>query len=120
MFWRGVVGYLPMNIVQGVVGLFSIVVFTRLLSPADYGVYALAFSAMSLDRPYRRAKTDDEIAEQIRSGSGPQFDPDLVEPFLALLALHCHGHIENDAGFDTFEAWRRSTGTDDQEFANAS
>ena len=48
MFWRGVVGYLPMNIVQGVVGLFSIVVFTRWLSPADYGVYALAFSAMSL------------------------------------------------------------------------
>lgn len=48
MFWRGVVGYLPMNIVQGLVGLFSIVVFTRWLSPADYGVYALAFSAMSL------------------------------------------------------------------------
>jgi O-antigen/teichoic acid export membrane protein len=48
MFWRGVVGYLPMNIVQGLVGLFSIVVFTRLLSPADYGIYALAFSAMSL------------------------------------------------------------------------
>jgi O-antigen/teichoic acid export membrane protein len=48
MFWRGVVGYLPMNIVQGVVGLFSIVVFTRWLSPADYGVYALAFSAMTL------------------------------------------------------------------------
>jgi O-antigen/teichoic acid export membrane protein len=48
MFWRGVVGYLPMNIVQGLVGLFSIVVFTRWLAPADYGVYALAFSAMSL------------------------------------------------------------------------
>jgi O-antigen/teichoic acid export membrane protein len=48
MFWRGVVGYLPMNIVQGLVGLFSIVVFTRWLSPADYGVYALAFSTMSL------------------------------------------------------------------------
>ncbi len=48
MFWKGVVGYLPMNIVQGVVGLGSIVVFTRLLNPADYGVYALAFSAMSL------------------------------------------------------------------------
>ena len=29
MFWRGVVGYLPMNVVQGVVGLFSIVIFTR-------------------------------------------------------------------------------------------
>ena len=48
MFWRGVVGYLPMNIVQGVVGLFSIVVFTRLLTPAEFGVYALAFSAVSL------------------------------------------------------------------------
>ena len=48
MFWRGVVGYLPVNIVQGVVGLLTIVVFTRVLSPADYGVYALAFSAMSL------------------------------------------------------------------------
>ena len=48
MFWRGVLGYLPVNIVQGAVGLLTIVVFTRLLSPADYGVYALAFSAMSL------------------------------------------------------------------------
>jgi O-antigen/teichoic acid export membrane protein len=48
MFWRGVVGYLPMNIVQGVVGLFSIVIFTRWLSPADYGVYALAFAGMNL------------------------------------------------------------------------
>jgi O-antigen/teichoic acid export membrane protein len=48
MFWRGVVGYLPMNIVQGLVGLFSIVVFTRWLAPADYGVYALAFAGMNL------------------------------------------------------------------------
>ena len=48
MFWRGVIGYLPVNIVQGVVGLLTIVVFTRVLSPSDYGAYALAFSAMSL------------------------------------------------------------------------
>ena len=48
MFWRGVVGYLPVNVVQGVVGLLTIVVFTRILSPADYGAYALAFSVMSL------------------------------------------------------------------------
>ena len=33
MFWRGVLGYLPVNIVQGVVGLLTIVVFTRLLTP---------------------------------------------------------------------------------------
>src|SRR5580698_897234 len=48
MFWRGVVGYLPMNIVQGLVGFFAIFVFTRALTPAEFGVYALAFSAMSL------------------------------------------------------------------------
>ena len=48
MFWRGVVGYLPVNIVQGVTGLLRLVVFTRLLPPAQYGVYALAFSVMSL------------------------------------------------------------------------
>ncbi len=48
MFWRGVLGYLPVNIVQGVVGLLSIVVFTRVLPPDAYGVYALAFSVMSL------------------------------------------------------------------------
>jgi O-antigen/teichoic acid export membrane protein len=48
LFWRGVLGYLPVNVVQGLVGLFSIVVFTRVLSPQDYGIYALSFSAMSL------------------------------------------------------------------------
>ena len=36
MFWRGVLGYLPVNLAQGLVGLLTIVVFTRLLSPADY------------------------------------------------------------------------------------
>ncbi|MFN3857929.1 MAG: polysaccharide biosynthesis C-terminal domain-containing protein [Caulobacter sp.] len=48
MFWRGVLGYLPVNVAQGVVGLLTIVVFTRLLTPADYGVYAIAYSAMVL------------------------------------------------------------------------
>ena len=48
MFWRGLIGYLPANIVQGVVGLLSVVVFTRVLSPASYGAYAVAFSAASL------------------------------------------------------------------------
>lgn len=48
MFWRGVIGYLPANVVQGLAGLLGIVVFTRLLSPEAYGAYALAFSASSL------------------------------------------------------------------------
>ena len=48
MFWRGVIGYLPANAVQGLAGLLGIVVFTRLLTPEAYGAYALAFSTASL------------------------------------------------------------------------
>jgi O-antigen/teichoic acid export membrane protein len=48
MFWRGVLGYLPVNIVQAIAGFGSIVVFTRILSPTDYGAYALAYSVYAL------------------------------------------------------------------------
>jgi O-antigen/teichoic acid export membrane protein len=48
MFWRGVWGYLPANIVQGVVGFGTIWIFTRLLSADDFGRYALAFSVVTL------------------------------------------------------------------------
>lgn len=48
MFWRGVAGYLPANIIQGVIGFAAIIAYTRLLSPEDFGRYALAFSVMTL------------------------------------------------------------------------
>lgn len=48
MFWRGVWGYLPANIVQGVVGFLTIVLFTRLLTAAEFGLYAVAFSILGL------------------------------------------------------------------------
>ena len=48
MFWKGVLGYLPVNIVQAVAGFGAIVVFTRLLTPSQYGDYALAFSVTSV------------------------------------------------------------------------
>ncbi len=48
MFWRGVLGYLPVNIVQALAGFGTIIVFTRLLTPAQYGDYALGFSVASL------------------------------------------------------------------------
>lgn len=48
MFWRGVAGYLPANILQGLIGFGAIFVYTRLLSPEDFGRYALAFSVMTL------------------------------------------------------------------------
>jgi O-antigen/teichoic acid export membrane protein len=48
MLKRGLIGYLPVNIVQAICGFGAIVVFTRLLSADDYGAYALGFSVMSL------------------------------------------------------------------------
>jgi len=48
MFWRGVWGYLPVQAVQAAVGFGAIVAFTRLLTPEQYGHYALAFSVGSL------------------------------------------------------------------------
>jgi O-antigen/teichoic acid export membrane protein len=48
MFWRGVLGYLPANVMQGLIGFLTIIVFTRLLSAEDYGRYALALSVMTL------------------------------------------------------------------------
>ncbi len=47
----------------------------RILAVAD------SFDAMSSDRPYRRKKTSDETIEEIRSLSGEQFDPRVVEAF---------------------------------------
>ena len=48
MLKRALIGYLPVNIVQALAGFGSIFLFTRVLSAADYGVYALSFSVTSL------------------------------------------------------------------------
>lgn len=48
MFRRGLLGYLPVNLLQAAAGFGSIALFTRLLSPTAYGDYALAFSTCSL------------------------------------------------------------------------
>lgn len=49
----------------------------RVLSIVD------AFSAMSLDRPYRSALSMETICERLMAGSGSQFDPSLVMPLIA-------------------------------------
>ena len=48
MLWRHILGYLPVNAVQGVVSVATIVVLTRLLDPDDYGRYALVLAAAQL------------------------------------------------------------------------
>lgn len=45
---RHLLGYSPVSLANGLVGLGSVYVFTRALGGADYGRYALMFSAMAL------------------------------------------------------------------------
>ncbi|MFT4076070.1 MAG: lipopolysaccharide biosynthesis protein [Asticcacaulis sp.] len=48
MFSKGLWGYLPANILQGLIGFATLMVFTRILTPEDYGRYALTFGMSSL------------------------------------------------------------------------
>jgi HD-GYP domain-containing protein (c-di-GMP phosphodiesterase class II) len=59
-----------------------------------------AFDAMTSDRPYRRALPLDHAVEEVRTGAGSQFDPAVVEAFLAIVpeVLELHGRLHDDAG----------------------
>ena len=48
MFLKGLMGYLPANLLQGLVGFLTLTIFTRILSPEDYGRYALALGVTNL------------------------------------------------------------------------
>ena len=48
MLWRHILGYLPVNAVQGLVSVATIVLLTRLLDPEAYGRYALVLAATQL------------------------------------------------------------------------
>ena len=52
----------------------------RIISIAD------AYDAMHSDRVYRKALPDDVIREELKKGSGTQFDPDYLPTFLELIS----------------------------------
>jgi putative two-component system response regulator len=45
-----------------------------------------AYDAMTTDRPYRAALSQDEAVRRLRAARGTQFDPDLLDVFLELVA----------------------------------
>ncbi len=57
----------------------KIPLFARIIAVAD------AFDAMTSDRPYRKAKSDQDAIEEILKNSGTQFDPKVVEVFRELV-----------------------------------
>lgn len=57
----------------------------KILAVAD------AFSALTSDRPYRKAKTKHEAIEELRKVSGTQLDPKIVEIFIKALAKESEG-----------------------------
>src|SRR5262249_34782566 len=52
----------------------------RILAIAD------AFDAMISDRVYRKGRTQEEAFAELRAHSGKQFDPELVEHFISVVA----------------------------------
>lgn len=57
----------------------NIPLLSRILAVAD------AFSAMTADRPYRKAFTLEEAVDKLRRNAGRQFDPELAERFIDLV-----------------------------------
>ena len=51
----------------------------RIIAVAD------SFDAMVTERVYRKALSKDEAIEELKKGSGTQFDPRVVEAFLKIL-----------------------------------
>ncbi|MBA7494910.1 hypothetical protein ES702_05488 [subsurface metagenome] len=61
----------------------------RILAVAD------AYDAMKSDRPYRKALTEETAIQELKRGSGTQFEPKLVEVFLEILKQTCQETVVN-------------------------
>jgi len=59
-----------------------------------------AVSAMTLDRPYRRGLPAERVVAELRRAAGGQFDPALVEPFIAAFNASRQGIADQPADHD--------------------
>ena len=52
---------------------------------------------MTSDRPYRKAMPEEEALEELRRNAGAQFDPEIVDAFLAVWPDFAGGEIAPSA-----------------------
>ncbi len=57
----------------------NIPLYSRIISVVD------AYEAMTSDRPYRKAMTEDEAMDELKKHQGTQFDPTVVDVFIKIL-----------------------------------
>ena len=57
-----------------------------------------AWHAMTSDRPYREAMSDEEAYEELKDNSGTQFDPEVVDALLAVLRRTQISSVADNAG----------------------
>ena len=50
-----------------------------------------AYHAMTSDRPYRQAMSHADACKELEDNAGTQFDPEVVEAFLAVLSNEARG-----------------------------
>ena len=91
MFWRGVFGYLPVQATQALVGFGSIVVFTRLLSPEQYGQYAVTMAVAAVVHAvfmvWIEAAMERFTLPEVERGQGPAHFATLHAAYATLAAL---------------------------------
>jgi HD-GYP domain-containing protein (c-di-GMP phosphodiesterase class II) len=55
-----------------------------------------SFDAMTTERPYQKTKTFQEAIDELNDCSGKQFDPQFIEPFIAMIKEFNHSGDERD------------------------
>jgi O-antigen/teichoic acid export membrane protein len=86
MIWRRLFGYFPASLAGGLASVGAVYALTRLLSPADYGFYALALTTMGI--VYTLSVTWAEAAAyRFAAAAAPRGElPNHIRTILALLA----------------------------------